>query len=221
MVESNKHLLNVFRDSDVLEDRDGIICLDMNERISAFSKSEFQDMISRITPKMISSYPHVGSLYRKLVNYTGLQSEQLCLGAGSDSLIRRAFQAYLSPGDRLVTPEPTYGMYSVWARIFEAEHNTIKYSPDLTLDINKFIYKIGNNARIVAIANPDQPTGQTICLKNIHKIAKETSKTNTLLLIDEAYFPFGEQSVQELLRDYPMMILLFYITFYLIILLFI
>lgn len=203
MVECNPHLLRVLRDSDTLNDRDKFICLDMNERVSAFSKDYFGDMVANITPKMVSSYPHIGPLYEKLARFTGLKTDQLCLGAGSDSLIRRAFQAYLSPGDRLVTPEPTYGMYNVWARVFEAEHDTLPYSNDLTLDVDQFISKIGSNSRIVAIANPDQPTGHALSIQDIGRIAFKTADTNTLMLIDEAYFPFGLQSAQKLMEDYP------------------
>ena len=208
VVKSNTHILNIFRESDVFEGRDNLICLDMNERVSAFPETFFQDMLSNITSKMFSSYPHIGPLYRKLENFTGLKSNWLCLGAGSDSLIRRAFQAYLSPGDRLVTPKPTYGMYNVWARVFEARHDTLDYSATLKLDIDKFIYTIGDNARIVALASPDQPTGHTVELKNIQRIADKTADKNTLLLIDEAYFPFGKQTAQNLLKQYPHLLII-------------
>jgi len=208
LVESNIHLNKVCRDSDILEDRDKYICLDMNERVSAFCEPNFQDMLKFITPTMFSSYPNVGPLYKKLEKYTGLGTECLCLGAGSDSLIRRAFQAYLSPNDRLVTPEPTYGMYNVWARIFEAAHDILEYSADLTLDIDQFISLIGDDARIVAIANPDQPTGYSVSCEDIKRIAKKTVGSNSLLLVDEAYFPFGSESAKELLADYSHLLII-------------
>ena len=77
VVECNPHLLRVLRDSDTLNDRDNFICLDMNERVSAFSEDNFGDMIANITPKMVSSYPHIGPLYEKLASFTELQTDQL------------------------------------------------------------------------------------------------------------------------------------------------
>ena len=208
MVKCNHHIENIHRDSDVLTGRSEFICLDRNERVSPFPQAVLDDILSTVSSKIFTAYPDLGPTYNKLSNLSGLAVENICLGAGSDSLIRRAFQAYLRAGEKVLTPTPTYGMYAVWTEIFSADLVTVNYGPDLTINVDDFISLIDDDTRIVVIASPDQPTGAVYNISDIKRIARATAQTNSLLIIDEAYYPFHPDTAFPLLADFDHLLII-------------
>jgi histidinol-phosphate aminotransferase len=201
------HLIGISRDSDILGDRSSVLRLDRNERPGAFTPGELTDMLKGVTSELFTAYPDYGPLYRRLGDATGLAEDHLSLGAGSDAIIRRAFQAFLQPGDTVVSADPSYGMYPVWARIFQANLRPVPYDDDLTLDLGAFLGAVSAGARIVAIANPDQPTGALRSLKDLRQIAAAARGVGALCLIDEAYFPFCPESALPLVHEFDNVLL--------------
>jgi histidinol-phosphate aminotransferase len=204
MIKPNNHLKNIYRDSDIFLGRDGLIGLDRNERVSPFSDAVMRDIFSTVQSSDLSLYPDLGKLYSALSEFTGLPVPQLCLGAGSDGLIRRTFQVFLSPGDRVVAPDPTYRMYQVWSDIFQGQYCSTPYNsgPEFSFNMDEYLKILRKGAKICCIANPDQPTGSTLSMNELRLIAKEARKGDTLFLIDEAYYPFHKDTAFELLRDF-------------------
>lgn len=208
MIEPNAHLKSIQRDRDIIGDRSEWICLDRNERVSPFPSNLLDELLSGITSWDLSGYPDYGPLYERLARLAGYPLSQIALGAGSDALIRRLFQAFLDVGDIVVTPDPTYAMYAVWSRVFRAQMRTQPYGVDRRLDLDALLGLIEQGARLVAIANPDQPTGAALGLKEMERIAQAASKVGALLLIDEAYYPFFEETALPLLRGYANVVIL-------------
>lgn len=202
MVHANRNLETIIRDSDRLGDRSGFVCLDRNERIGTFPDGAFAEMVAEIKPEHFMIYPDLGPLYDRLQAYTGLNADQLCVGAGSDGIIRRTFQAFLQPGDRFISPSPSYAMYGVYAPMFGAEHITVAYREDLSLDVDLLCARIGEGCRMVAVANPDQPIGGVLAMADIKRIISAARDADALCLIDEAYFPFHDESAISLIADF-------------------
>jgi histidinol-phosphate aminotransferase len=204
---ANEHLIAIRRDSDCLGDRRRYVCLDRNERPSRWSPEIFREMLGELDPWEFTHYPDLGPLYERLISATGLPHERLCVGAGSDSLIRRAFQAFLKPGDRVLTPEPTYGMYAVWTRICQAEQIVIPYGLDLQLPLDEFVQTIlEKKPRLVAIANPDQPTGSLLQRIDVVKIITACERVDALCIVDEAYFPFSPVTMLDAVREFSSLV---------------
>lgn len=204
MVRPNPHLESIKRDSDIISGREGLVCLDRNERVSAFSDEQFQAMLAGLSPALFSTYPDLGPLYQRLQHATGLNQDCIAVGAGSDGIIRRVFQAFLAPGDGVVAPDPSYGMYGVWARAFQANYQTVPYGngPDFSFDVDALIEKVEAGARVCCVANPDQPTGSVLEHDVLRRIADACERHDTLFVIDEAYYPFHAKTAQGLLADH-------------------
>lgn len=210
MISPNQYLDTITRDSDIISGRDGLICLDRNERYSSFDDKAFTQMLAIQSSSLFSTYPDLGPLYERIGSLEKITSEKIAVGAGSDGLIRRAFQAFLKPGDKVVTPDPSYGMYNVWARIFQASHKAIPYGdgPEFCFDVDELIKEIKTGARICCVANPDQPTGSVLNIESLRKIANVAQKNDTLFLIDEAYYPFHRETTRSLVDEFDNVLVL-------------
>jgi len=204
MVRAKLHIEQIQRDSDIITGRDDVICLDRNERVSAFTDDQLRNMLSGLSSASFNMYPNLGPLYERLQSQTGVDASQIAIGGGSDAIIRRIFQAFVAPGDVVVAPDPSYGMYRVWSRVYEAEFKTVPYSkgPNFAFDLETLIAEIESGARVCFIANPDQPTGATLEISVLRRIAEICERSDTLFVIDEAYYPFHAETALPLLEDF-------------------
>lgn len=202
MVLANPHLLEIERDSEMLGDRQSMICLDRNERVTAMDPAVFRDVLSRLTPEDLTRYPDPASFYHKLSEATGLPVDHFSVTAGSDGAIRRTFQAFVRPGDRILVPDPTYAMYGVYARLFQAQVSTVPYGADLSFDLDRFLAAIRPGLRLVAVANPGQPTGSGIPLAGLRRIVDAARRVDAVCLIDEAYHPFYPETALPLVPEF-------------------
>ena len=67
---------------------------------------------------------------------TGAQPEQILPAHGIQTLILTLCAAFLSPGDTVVVPQPTYGLYAQASRAAGAGVERVR-SPELRLDLER------------------------------------------------------------------------------------
>jgi len=117
-------------------------------------------------------------------------------GNGSDEILAMAYIAFFG-GRKLYAPDISYSFYPVWAKMFDAEYNTVPLNDDFSIPIEPFCHLDGN----IVIANPNAPTSLALSLSDVEKIVSTNS--NNLVLIDEAYMDFcNESSAVELVDRY-------------------
>jgi histidinol-phosphate aminotransferase len=78
----------------------------------------------------------------------------------------------------------------------------VAYTADLTLDLKRIFELLETSPRVLAIPNPDQPTGCVLSEKTLRELAVASQKANTLFIIDEAYYPFYPHTAINLVRDF-------------------
>ncbi len=117
-----------------------------------------------------------------------LDPTRILCGAGSLELIGCIAGAYLRPGDHVVLPEHGYLFYRTVAALMGAD---VQLAPevDLTVDPEAILARVRPETRLVAIANPGNPTGTALSLAHITRLADALPAT-TLLIVDEAYGEF-------------------------------
>ena len=93
---------------------------------------------------------------------TGAQPEQILPAHGIQTLILTLCSAFLSPGDAVVVPQPTYGLYAQASRAAGAVVERVP-SPELRLDLERIAASARRSeARIAWICDPNNPTGSLI-----------------------------------------------------------
>ncbi len=125
----------------------------------------------------------------------GVPVSQVFSANGSDDILYFSFMAFSASG-KVYFPEISYGFYEVYADMQEVEGIRIPLNPDLTIDPSKY----ENLDGMIAIANPNAPTGLSLTKEQIEGILK--TNPDNIVLIDEAYVEFGGESVLPLLPKY-------------------
>ncbi len=202
MIQPNEHLLEIHRVVEHMGERVNFVRLDRNERVTPVSQDVFREMLATLSPDTFCAYPDPTPLYARLSRELKLPENHLYLTNGSDAAIRMLFQTYVRRGDMVVFPDPTYAMYSIYSRIFQAQAQAVSYSAGMTLDTGRFFELLEMRPRILAIPNPDQPTGCVLSESTLHELAKASHQSGTLFIIDEAYYPFYPHTVLNLVREF-------------------
>ncbi len=126
----------------------------------------------------------------------GLPVERIIAGNGSDELLAMALRCFAGEGDRVAFPTPSYSLFGVLARIQGAKPAAYELDEDFGLPEEFF----GAKAAIKLIASPNSPTGTIYPIAAIERLLR---KTEGMVLVDEAYVDFAEESSLPLLLDFP------------------
>jgi histidinol dehydrogenase len=154
-------------------------------------------------------YPgaEVKQLRARLAAQKGVQTDQMFVGSGSDEAIDLLIRAFCVPGrDHVVLMPPTYGMYSVTARIAGVEIRTAALRHDFEPDRAALEAVVSPQSKLLFICSPNNPTGQ--CMpEGFVEAALKTFPG--LVVVDEAYADFAAQaSWTQRLAQYPNLVVL-------------
>ena len=189
------------------EGRHGKLRLDKNEHITGLPEQLVHDALSNVNPETISSYPEVRPLYQKLAKSLKISEENLMLSAGSDPAIKSLYELFVKEGDNVILQKPTYAMFHVYAEMFGAMSINIEYDSKLNFDTDLLLNKISDEVQMIAIANPNSPTGTVIEENLLEDIIKKAAKSGVVVLIDEAYYPFYEETMISYINHYENLVI--------------
>ena len=96
----------------------------------------------------------------------------MVLTNGVDEAIHVLCQAFLDAGDELLLPVPTYSMYEIYASATDASLRKIQASSNFHFPFKALLAAINPNTKIIAIANPNSPTGGIATREQILAIAQ-------------------------------------------------
>jgi len=155
--------------------------------------------------------PHPHELAARLAELYGVRADQLLPGRGSDESIDLVVRGFCRAGiDNVVICPPTFGMYSVAARIQGAEVREVALRPerDFALDTAAVLTACDANTRIVFLCTPNNPTGNAIEPAAIEKLLVALAG-KSLVVVDEAYIEFsGDRSLLHSLDRFPNLVVL-------------
>ncbi len=179
--------------------RDGLR-LDFNENTVACSPRVLE-ALHNVTAADLTRYPERYAVEALVANLLGLQPSQVLLTNGVDEAIHVLCQAFLDRGDAMLLPVPTYSMYEVYATAAEAQVDAIMAGPGFCFPLKAILDAIHPRTRLIAIANPNSPTGAAISRADILKVAEHAPQA--VVLVDEAYFHFFGETVIDLIGSVP------------------
>jgi histidinol-phosphate aminotransferase len=174
--------------------------LDFNENTLACSPA-VKAALENISAAALTRYPEREPVEAFVASHLGLAPEQVVLTNGVDEAIHVLCQAFLDAGDELLLPVPTYTMYEIYASSTDATLRKVQAAADFQLPFASLLAAINPKTRIIAIANPNSPTGSIATRDQILSLAQ--AAPGAIVLVDEAYFHFYGQSVIDLIDQVP------------------
>ena len=128
----------------------------------------------------------------------GVGAENVFCGNGSDEILALCFPAFFdADGDGAAFADVTYSFYPVFAEFFKIPKKILPLEEDFSLDLKKLTK---TPAQGVIVANPNAPTGIGIPRGEIEAFVRENS--GRVVILDEAYMPFFDQSAVLLTKKY-------------------
>ena len=155
--------------------------------------------------------PHPLELAARLAGLYGVQPAQLLPGRGSDESIDLVVRGFCRAGvDNVIICPPTFGMYSVAARIQGAEVREVPLVREhgFALDAGAVLAACDANTRVVFLCSPNNPTGNALEPAAVEQVLVALAN-RSLVVVDEAYIEFsGAESLAASLHRFPNLVVL-------------
>jgi histidinol-phosphate aminotransferase len=177
--------------------------LDFNENTVACSPA-VRRAIENITAADLTRYPEREPVEALAAQHLGLQPNQVVLTNGVDEAIHILCQAFLDAGDEMLLPVPTYTMYEIYASATDATLRKVQADRDFQFPFKGLLAAITSKTKLIAIANPNSPTGSIATREQILSIAD--AAPHAIVLVDEAYYHFYGHTVVDLVGKLPNLI---------------
>ena len=129
------------------------------------------------------------ALSEALAVHLDVDATRIVIGAGSDELIGLVAQAFLSPGERCVVPQPSFPRYRTCALSQGANVAEVAVDGAGAPDVAAMI-DAAQGAQLVYVASPNNPTGAMLDGLALARLV-EGIAASALLVLDEAYFEFA------------------------------
>lgn len=187
--------------------QEGII-LNANESPYNLPEQIINLYLEEVKKIKFNRYPDMDSTVLKdaLAKAYGLKRENIACGVGSDELLQCLFNAVVSKGDKVVVMNPSFSMYSEYAKIYGATPIAADANPDFTFNLDNMLNAIKkNNPKMVILCSPNNPTGIILTEEEVRTIVEATSG---LVILDEAYVEFNGEGLVKLINEYDNLLVL-------------
>ncbi|MCA0403861.1 MAG: histidinol-phosphate transaminase [Proteobacteria bacterium] len=187
-----------------------IIKLASNENPLGCSPLALEALVA-ISPKQVASYPspYNHPLQTKLAEKLGIDKDMLLLGNGSDTIYSVLLAAFaLGKNKHMLTHQYAFSTYEIQAQTLGIPFFKTELNAHFAVDIDALIKATNEKTALIFIANPNNPTGYLIPDEEIEHLLANIPNT-TILVLDEAYFEYVENSEDSLekLKKYPNLVI--------------
>ncbi len=187
----------------------GVIKLDANENPYEMNGGVRENIINWLSEKEnFSVYPdsNCEALRGSIAKYYSVDSNQVVCGVGSDQLIDCMIRGILMPGEAVVYPDPSFSMYQSVITLNHGKGIPVSLNEDFTYDIEAMIKACeDHDAKLLILCTPNNPTGNSLSLSDIKKIAKAVTCP---IMVDEAYGEFNTESAISLIDEFDNIVVL-------------
>ena len=143
--------------------------------------------------------PESRFLRQGLSEFLKVPTENILVGAGADELIDLIMRLAIEPGDKIINCPPTFGYYDADAQVNDLKIVNVKRKPDFSLDFTGIEKAVAQGAKVLFLANPNNPDGGVIPPADLKKLLA----LPILVVLDEAYVEFArpyESRIPEVLK---------------------
>lgn len=184
------------------------IRLDANESFFNLPKSIKEEIGKEVTNLAFNRYPdpYAKNAVKAFSEFYGLNEKNVTAGNGSDELISVITSCFLKSGNNVVTLSPDFSMYAFYGDLYELNNYIYDKADNFTVNIDDLIAYCNNNkADMLIFSNPCNPSSLGLTKKEVIKLLNNVS---CLVVLDEAYMDFWNESLLDKTEDYDNLIIL-------------
>jgi histidinol-phosphate aminotransferase len=143
--------------------------------------------ITFVARRGLQRYPYTrgADLRAELASRHGLDTARLIIGNGAAELLGAATRALIEPGQKLITPWPSYPLFPIMARRAHGQAVLVAGGVDELLAA-----VAEHDTRVVALASPNDPTGELFAVAELQRLLRELPD-GVAVLLDEALVEFA------------------------------
>lgn len=207
MLYVNERIKNTYRVPQP-EGRGAYIRLDQNENPDGMPKWLFDSVMAKVTPEFLAIYPEESIPTEKYAHILGLEGANVTLTAGSSVGMGYVVKTFGEPGKNILCVTPSFAMYEVYAKMIGMNVRHIQYEDDFSFKAEKTLAAIDETTGIVVLVNPNMPVGNAYSKEDIAAIVEKAKANHALVIIDEAYYYFYDQTSVDLVKDHENVVVL-------------
>ena len=181
--------------------------LDQNENPYELPADLKREVVDRVLARPWGRYPEFvpAAITRALAKFTEWPEDGILVGNGSNELIQASLTVTLGPGRRIAIPQPTFTLYKLMASALQADVAEVFLdSENLTFNVDSLV-AAARTADVLVLCTPNNPTGTLLERNALVELLKNAKG---LVLLDEAYHEFSEQTALPLLANHPNLVIL-------------
>ena len=201
MIYVNEKIKNTYRVPQP-EGRGKFIRLDQNENSDGLPKWLYDVVMEKVTPEFLAIYPEESIPTERYAKLLGLKKENVTLTDGSTVGMGYVIKVFGEPGKNILCVTPSFAMYEVYAKMIGMSVEQIKYESDFSFKVENTLSRINSNTSIVVLVNPNMPVGNVYSKEDIKKIVLKARENNALVIIDEAYYYFYNQTSIDFVKEF-------------------
>ncbi len=160
-------------------------------------------ILAEMRAEQLRRYPDpTAAVFREAAaKINGVSADFIMCCNGGDELLRMAFTAFCDSARAVAYPAPTYSLYPVLAEIQDCPAIELPFDEEYNLPAKL----ADTGAALTIVCNPNAPSGTIAGAEELASLADELPG---VLLIDEAYVDFAQQSCAALVNDFDNVIIL-------------
>ena len=129
---------------------------------------------------------------KKLLRENGLDVDperNIIITPGSDSGLLYAMMPFISPGDEVLVPDPSYPSNFLNAQLLGGVTVPVPLDADngYRIDISAFEERATENTKMVLLTNPNNPTTTVFLREDLEQLAAFVQKHNLVCVVDQAF----------------------------------
>ena len=144
-------------------------------------------------------------LREALAQYVGLpgKTDWVTVGNGSMENIDMIPRAFIDEGDEILLPCPDYSPYTRRPLLYGAKIIDVLPDAQFNYTLADFVSKVTPRTKMIIISRPNAPIGNLVSRELIEGLCQ----LDCIVVVDEAYTEFSEQTVCDLVEIYDNLII--------------
>lgn len=187
--------------------QDAEVKLNQNESPLDWPDEMKAHVLARVAACAWNRYPSqdAAAVRAAFARGAGISPEMVAVTNGSNEAILALVEAFATARSVVLTA-PGYSMSTPLALVGGAQVTPVPLRADFSLDVPSMLGAAGaTDAALIFLASPNNPTGNAFSRQDIATLLEASQ---TLVVVDEAYAQFAEDSFIQDLTSYPHLIVL-------------